>query len=124
MEYSYKIWHPPQRYDDFWKKENYESLYGEIVVAWGKISAQFSKNEMEIKILNRKDKGKKMPRKIRDYLLSKDLEITDVIMVKNPGIRKLSRIEKKAIKKGKIFLPVGTEGNMCKIWMIDDPYKG
>jgi hypothetical protein len=124
MEFSYKIWRSLRRYGNQWKREDYESLYRDLVIGWGKVSVKFKSKGMEIKILNRKDKGKKMPRKMRNYLLSRELEITDIMRVKNPGIRKLSRIEKRAMKKRKRFLPIGIYEGMCEIPIVDVTYRG
>ncbi len=121
MDIFYEARHPDRGCGNIWEKKDYMALAKNLLKYGNYMSMEIRDNRIEIGILNKRLKVKKMPRKMRKYIQSEGLEIMDVIRIKDPTLRQVSEIERKMMKKGKIPLPIGTCNDYCEIRFVDDP---
>jgi hypothetical protein len=123
MELFYEVRHPDRGYGDVWGREEYMGLVNNLLGYANYMSIGIYDNRLEIEIPDKGLKGKKMPRDMRKYLLSKGLEIIKVKRVRNLTANQIFKIERKARERGKTIIPIGTDpvDGSCEIQYRDAP---
>ena len=120
----YRAWHLQESIYDDWGTEDFKNRAYDLMRKYGDIfSFEIDDRLMQIKILGKKGKGKMMPQHMQNYLKSRGLRIMEVILAKNGWIDDLAELEDKAMKRGKMLLPIETEEGYCEIRLVDDPNR-